>query len=64
MGRDDLHRTYLSPIVLTGESARQFNYLARHPSKETMQKRDAYLKHIKDTLDTSYDVDTVILKRK
>jgi len=59
-----LHRTYLSPIVLTGESAKRFNYLARHPSKETMRKRDAYLRQIKETLDVSYDGDTVILRRK
>ncbi|MBM7869239.1 hypothetical protein JOC70_000708 [Clostridium pascui] len=52
-------------IELTGEHARSFSHKMKHPDREAMRKRDAYLSYIKDTLDiTEEDNGRVLLKKK
>lgn len=37
-------------IILTGKTSKEFMKRVYNPNKEVMKKRDAFLKHIKNTL--------------
>lgn len=51
-------------IELTGNTAKRFNELAKHPSVEAAQKRDRYLKEISETLEITQNGSSVCLSAK
>lgn len=51
-------------IILTGETAKRFNNLAKHPNIDTMHKRDAFLKEIHETIEVEKKGKRTIIRTK